>query len=295
MSQTQPAPGRGAARRPTTTGGGQHRRGLALLVIAGAQLMVVLDTTIVKVALPHIQRAIGFSRNGLEWVITAYALSFGGLLPGGHHPHPVRRPRRHPASGHPWPPSLARFPRLEQAPGDRNEPARRCSGKAAGIPQRRHSDRTHVARMDPVLGCRRLRTAPPANSHSPVPGSAREQGSIHSAPRGRRLHRIRGPHPLGVARCHPGIRGRRHRTLSSFSRRRNIPHRHPAGHYPLRGDRTALIGGPARRPVRAGAVRPPRKPREVLMHPVFRRPVAAADPAATPIENADLTRKEGEE
>ena len=56
------------------------RPGLALVVIATAQLMVVLDATIVNVALPHIQRALGFSGNGLEWVITAYALSFGGLL-----------------------------------------------------------------------------------------------------------------------------------------------------------------------------------------------------------------------
>ncbi len=58
---------------------GRHL-GLALVVIATAQLMVVLDATIVNVALPHIQRALGFSGNGLQWVITAYALSFGGLL-----------------------------------------------------------------------------------------------------------------------------------------------------------------------------------------------------------------------
>src|SRR6266481_2903947 len=49
-------------------------------VIAAAQLMVVLDATIVNVALPHIQRALGFSGSGLEWVITAYAVTFGGLL-----------------------------------------------------------------------------------------------------------------------------------------------------------------------------------------------------------------------
>ena len=42
--------------------------------------MVVLDATIVNVALPHIQRALGFSGSGLEWVINAYALAFGGLL-----------------------------------------------------------------------------------------------------------------------------------------------------------------------------------------------------------------------
>src|SRR6266851_1484359 len=54
--------------------------GLALAVIAAAQLMVVLDATIVNVALPHIQSALGFSGSGLEWVVNAYALTFGGLL-----------------------------------------------------------------------------------------------------------------------------------------------------------------------------------------------------------------------
>jgi EmrB/QacA subfamily drug resistance transporter len=54
--------------------------GLALAVIATAQLMVVLDATIVNVALPHIQTALGFSGSNLEWVVNAYALAFGGLL-----------------------------------------------------------------------------------------------------------------------------------------------------------------------------------------------------------------------
>ena len=54
--------------------------GLALLVIASAQLMVVLDATIVNVALPHVRQALGFSGNGLEWVVNAYAVTFGGLL-----------------------------------------------------------------------------------------------------------------------------------------------------------------------------------------------------------------------
>src|SRR6201981_2429657 len=54
--------------------------GVALLIIATAQLMVVLDATIVNVALPHIQTALGFSRSGLEWVVNAYALTLGGLL-----------------------------------------------------------------------------------------------------------------------------------------------------------------------------------------------------------------------
>jgi len=42
--------------------------------------MVVLDATIVNVALPHIQRALGFSGSGPEWVVNAYTLTFGGLL-----------------------------------------------------------------------------------------------------------------------------------------------------------------------------------------------------------------------
>ena len=54
--------------------------GLALVVIATAQLMIVLDATIVNVALPHIQRALGFSGTGLEWIVTAYSLAFGSLL-----------------------------------------------------------------------------------------------------------------------------------------------------------------------------------------------------------------------
>jgi EmrB/QacA subfamily drug resistance transporter len=81
---TSPASGRTASPGTTTTagggGGGSRRLGVALLVIATAQLMVVLDATIVNVALPHVQRALGFSGSGLEWVVNAYAVTFGGLL-----------------------------------------------------------------------------------------------------------------------------------------------------------------------------------------------------------------------
>jgi EmrB/QacA subfamily drug resistance transporter len=51
-----------------------------LAVILTAQLMVVLDATIVNVALPHIQRSLGFSSSALSWVLNAYVLTFGGLL-----------------------------------------------------------------------------------------------------------------------------------------------------------------------------------------------------------------------
>ncbi|GAA4485298.1 MFS transporter [Actinoallomurus oryzae] len=56
------------------------RQGLSLLVIATAQLMVVLDSTITNVALPRIQDALHFSGANLSWVVNAYALAFGGLL-----------------------------------------------------------------------------------------------------------------------------------------------------------------------------------------------------------------------
>jgi len=69
-----------AASSATASAGPPRRLGLALAVIATAQLMVVLDATIVNVALPHIQTALGFSGSNLEWVVNAYALAFGGLL-----------------------------------------------------------------------------------------------------------------------------------------------------------------------------------------------------------------------
>ena len=65
---------------PGEVAAGGPRLGLALLVLATAQLMVVLDATIVNVALPHIQRALGFSGTGLEWVVNAYAITFAGFL-----------------------------------------------------------------------------------------------------------------------------------------------------------------------------------------------------------------------
>ncbi len=63
---------------------GAARRGvhpaLTLTVIAASQLMVVLDATIVNIALPHIQSALHFSTTSLSWVLNAYTLTFGGLL-----------------------------------------------------------------------------------------------------------------------------------------------------------------------------------------------------------------------
>ncbi len=79
------APRPAAAASPSEASPGSLRRhlrnpSLLLFVILTAQLMVVLDTTIVNVALPHIQRSLGFSASGLSWVLNIYILTFGGLL-----------------------------------------------------------------------------------------------------------------------------------------------------------------------------------------------------------------------
>ena len=75
---------------PASRGGGERSEpegrssgrnvDLALIVIALAQLMVVLDVAIVNVALPSIQRELHFAATDLEWVVNAYAIAFGGLL-----------------------------------------------------------------------------------------------------------------------------------------------------------------------------------------------------------------------
>ncbi|HWV84012.1 MAG TPA: MFS transporter [Capillimicrobium sp.] len=58
----------------------RHNRWATLTVLALAQFMVVLDVTIVNVALPDIQRDLGFAPDDLQWVISAYTLLFGGFL-----------------------------------------------------------------------------------------------------------------------------------------------------------------------------------------------------------------------
>ena len=71
-SATSPVTGRVAAPG--------DRRWLVLIVVAIAQLMVVLDSTIVNIALPSAQRALEFPNSDRQWVVTAYALAFGSLL-----------------------------------------------------------------------------------------------------------------------------------------------------------------------------------------------------------------------
>jgi EmrB/QacA subfamily drug resistance transporter len=71
--------------QPVTASGIRKRadadhRWLVLVIVAIAQLMVVLDATIVTIALPSAQRALGFANSDRQWVVTAYALAFGSLL-----------------------------------------------------------------------------------------------------------------------------------------------------------------------------------------------------------------------
>ena len=70
----------GATARSKTSASTGSRRWLILGTVGLAQLMVVLDATIVNIALPSAQRDLGFSTVERQWVVTAYALAFGSLL-----------------------------------------------------------------------------------------------------------------------------------------------------------------------------------------------------------------------
>jgi EmrB/QacA subfamily drug resistance transporter len=69
-----------AAAELVVTPAEERRRWLALYVLCVGMLMIVLDATIVNVALPTIQDDLGFSQNDLAWVVNAYLIAFGGLL-----------------------------------------------------------------------------------------------------------------------------------------------------------------------------------------------------------------------
>ncbi len=77
-------PGMGDAPATAATGAGANphheRRWAILVVLAIAQLMVVLDGTVVNIALPSAQHALGFSNGDRQWIVTAYSLAFGSLL-----------------------------------------------------------------------------------------------------------------------------------------------------------------------------------------------------------------------
>src|SRR3954451_2559118 len=58
----------------------ERARWIALVVLCTGMLMIILDSTIVNVALPSIQNDLGFSQSNLAWVVNAYLIAFGGLL-----------------------------------------------------------------------------------------------------------------------------------------------------------------------------------------------------------------------
>src|SRR4051812_49363351 len=70
----------GTAPQKTAGAGAGSHRWLVLVVVSIAQLMVVLDATIVNIALPSAQADLGFGNSHRQWIVTAYALAFGSLL-----------------------------------------------------------------------------------------------------------------------------------------------------------------------------------------------------------------------
>ncbi len=78
MTAARTTPRRHEADRPATQPSGHRRLGLALILTAA--FMVVLDFSIVNVALASIEREFGFSATAVQWIVTGYAIAFGGLL-----------------------------------------------------------------------------------------------------------------------------------------------------------------------------------------------------------------------
>ena len=88
-------------------------RWVALYVLCAGMLMIVLDITVVNVALPSIKDDLGFNQSSLAWVVNAYLITFGGPASAGR---PPRRPDRPPDDlpGRAWPCSWR--PRSSAAP-----------------------------------------------------------------------------------------------------------------------------------------------------------------------------------
>jgi len=92
-------------------------RGASLALLASSQFLVVLNTSIVNVALPAIGDDLSLSAAGLSWVVNAYLIAFGALLPAGGRIADLYGARRSLAMG------LALF---TPAPGQRSPPVRGC-------------------------------------------------------------------------------------------------------------------------------------------------------------------------
>ncbi|MDR6175220.1 hypothetical protein [Nocardioides zeae] len=82
LSPASPASAQGEDAAPPAT----RHLGWALVLISVAQLMVVLDATIANIALPYIGADLDIAEANLSWIVTGYALAFGGLLLLGGRP-----------------------------------------------------------------------------------------------------------------------------------------------------------------------------------------------------------------
>jgi EmrB/QacA subfamily drug resistance transporter len=80
MTEILTSPGAGQSPAGATRNVGDRARWIALYVMCAGVLMIVLDATVVNVALPYIQRDLRFSQSSLAWVMNAYLIAFGGLL-----------------------------------------------------------------------------------------------------------------------------------------------------------------------------------------------------------------------
>ena len=267
-----------------TAGSHARAKGLALALLAATQFVIVLDASIVNVALPSIGRALDFSQDDLSWVVNAYTLTFGGfLLLGG----PPRRPPRPPARVHRRPRAvlycLARrrsravrrvahhrprdpgprrgdhLPRRAVARHDDVRRGLRAQPRAGRLGRRRRlrrrGRRAARRRADPVRGLgvgavRQRADRHRRGVHRPAP-AAREPRH-RERPRLRRRRRHHGHRRPRAARLHAGRRQQRRLDLHADARARRDLTRAPGG---VRRDRE-----PDEQPAHAAADLPPSHP-----------------------------------
>ncbi len=141
----------------------QRRPGLVLTIVLICQTMFILDTNVVNIALPDIQRDLGFSATGLSWVLNAYMLAFGGLLLLGGRAGDIlgqRRPLSAGSSSSPSPRWPGASPPLPAAAGRPcGAGGRRRGGRPEPIALHR---RSFTDRRAARAGARRCSPASPA-------------------------------------------------------------------------------------------------------------------------------------
>ena len=205
MSTSSIATTRGAS--PAAPRSSGRDRAVALALVLGAQLMIILDMTVVNVALPSIARDLHFSPTGLSWVLNAYTLPFGGLLllggravagrPGG-----AGRGR---GGGHPRR-AGADHRQLPRGPGayPRARPVhRRGHGRRVARPGPRRHDRP-VGEL--ALGAVRQRADRRAGAGARAAVPVRDPAAAGALRPGRGAV-LDGRHVRTGVRVHPGRRG----------------------------------------------------------------------------------------